>query len=70
MNATFRRGEQAVHRDLAQVLEPLVGYICAAERPKETLHCVLAVLRREVQEINRTAGNHMTRPCAPSLAVL
>ena len=41
--------------DLERVLEPLVGYICATERPKAALSQALAVLSNEVAQLNRAA---------------
>ena len=44
--------------NLAQAIEPLASYICAAERPKAALLTALAVLRREVAATNRVAVAH------------
>ena len=41
--------------DLERVLEPLVGYICATERPKAALNQAFAVLSNEVAQLNRAA---------------
>ena len=45
--------------DLAQVIEPLASYICAAERPQETLLSALGVLLAEVEGTNRAALMHV-----------
>jgi hypothetical protein len=46
------------NRELERFIEPLANYICAADRPKEALLSVLAVLRDEVQATNRAAVAH------------
>jgi hypothetical protein len=55
---------QATHnppnRDLAQVIEPLASYICAADRPRETLLSALAVLLEEVKATNSAALKHFS----------
>ena len=55
--------------DLAQVIEPLASYICAADRPRETLLCVLNVLFDELQGTHKATLMHFasrradSRPC-------
>ena len=55
--------------DLAQVIEPLASYICAADRPREALLSALAVLFDEVEETNRTALIHFSSVRADSLGL-
>jgi hypothetical protein len=50
---------QATENDLGQVLEPLVSYICAADRPKAVLNQAVSFLLREVNQINRAARLHL-----------
>ena len=40
------------------VLEPLVSYICAAERPRAALLTVYKALLAEVEQTNRAARAH------------
>jgi hypothetical protein len=44
---------------LKGVIEPLVSYICAAERPRTALLSALKTLCREVEQTNRTALAHV-----------
>ena len=44
--------------NLVRVIEPLASYICASERPRETLLSVLAVLKGEVAAMNQAALGH------------
>ncbi|HVW38086.1 MAG TPA: hypothetical protein VHB99_12300 [Pirellulales bacterium] len=41
--------------DLQRVIEPLVSYICATERPRNSLRLALAALVRQIDETNRSA---------------
>ena len=41
--------------DLQRVIEPLVSYICATERPRKSLRLALAALARQIDETNRSA---------------
>jgi hypothetical protein len=41
--------------DLQRVIEPLVSYICATERPRKSLRLALAALVRQIDETNRSA---------------
>lgn len=60
MNATNITLERTPSRDLAQVIEPLASYICAADRPQETLLSALAVLFDEVEGTNKAALMHFS----------
>jgi hypothetical protein len=51
--------QRTLKQDLAQVIEPLASYICAAERPQETLLSALTVLLDEVEGTNRAALMHV-----------
>jgi hypothetical protein len=42
--------------ELEQVVEPLVSYICATDKPQAVLVRALALLVNEVEQINRVAG--------------
>lgn len=44
--------------DLTPVLEPLASYICAADRPRETLRRVIEALFAEVRLTNDAALRH------------
>jgi hypothetical protein len=57
------------NRDLAQVIEPLASYICAADRPKETLLSALAVLLEEVKATNFATLKHFSCLRADSLGL-
>jgi hypothetical protein len=50
----------AADSHLKGVLEPLVNYISAANRPRATLKTALAVLLSEIEETNRAARAHVT----------
>lgn len=49
---------QRTNADLAQMIEPLASYICAADRPRETLRSALAALFDEVQGTHGVALMH------------
>jgi hypothetical protein len=57
------------NRDLAQVIEPLASYICAADKPKEILLSALAVLLEEVKATNSAALKHFLCLRAESLGL-
>ena len=57
------------NRDLEQVIEPLASYICAADRPRETLLSALAVLLEEVKATNVAALKHFSCLRADSLGL-
>lgn len=59
MNASPSR--LATRVDLEQVLEPLVSYICATDKPKTALFSALAVLRHQVDATNGDANAHFRR---------
>jgi hypothetical protein len=56
---------------LSQVIEPLASYICAADRPAETLKSVVARLLEEVKSTNAAAVRyyHVTSQHALELAL-
>ena len=60
MNATNLGLEPTADSDLAQFIEPLASYICAADRPREVLLSVLAALRNEVKQTNQAAHLHFS----------
>jgi len=59
----------AANRELTQVIEPLASYICAADRPRETLLSVLAVLFDEVQGTHKATLMHFAARRADSLGL-
>ena len=44
--------------NLERVVEPLVSFICATERPRAALASALAILFSEVEQTNRAASAH------------
>jgi hypothetical protein len=69
MNTTSITLERASNRDVTQVIEPLANYICAAERPRETLLSVLSVLFDEVGGTHKAALMHFACQRANSLGL-
>jgi len=69
MNATNAQLERAAKRDLTQVIEPLASYICAADRPRDTLLTALAVLFDEVQGTHKATLMHFAYRRADSLGL-
>jgi hypothetical protein len=59
MNEINHESVQATENDLEPMLEPLVNYICAADRPKAVLNQAVSFLLREVNQINRAARLHL-----------
>lgn len=57
-------------RQLAEVVEPLASYVCAADRPTEALRRVVAKLLEEVQATNAAAVRyfHVMSPQSFDLA--
>jgi hypothetical protein len=55
MKSLKRNLDQPATRELARVVEPLAGYISAADRPREALQSALAVLLDELDETHRAA---------------
>ena len=45
--------------ELTRVIEPLVSYICASERPRASLRTALAALLAEVKQTNSAARVHV-----------
>ena len=69
MNKTSIQVEKTKNRELAQVIEPLASYICAADRPRETLLSVLAALFDEVKGTHRATLMHLASHQAESLGL-
>jgi hypothetical protein len=44
--------------NLEKVVEPLVSFICATERPRAALASALAILFSEVEQTNQAARGH------------
>src|SRR5262245_43515123 len=59
MNRTFSNLGNASDDDLQGVVEPLASYICATNRPKDTLRRALAALLSEVNATNCAANMHV-----------
>ena len=57
------------NRDVAQAIEPLASYICAADRPREALLSVLSVLFDEVGGTHKAALLHFACQRANSLGL-
>ena len=55
--------------DLAQVIEPLASYICAADRPREALLSALSALFDEVQGTHKATLMHFACRRANSLGL-
>jgi len=49
------------------VIEPLAGYICAADHPRAALSLALSALRHQVEQMNRVARTHVARRRATSV---
>ncbi|MGE3241092.1 MAG: hypothetical protein AB7G28_15945 [Pirellulales bacterium] len=47
--------------ELERVVEPLVNYICATDKPKTALYSVLALLSRQIDATNGAATAHFRR---------
>jgi hypothetical protein len=59
MNAASYR--LSTPHELERVVEPLVNYICAADKPKTALFSALAALCRQVDATNGAASAHSRR---------
>lgn len=69
MSTIVHAPERTTNRDLAQFIEPLASYICAAERPREALLSALAVLFEEVEGTHRATLMHFACQRADSLGL-
>ncbi|MCE9553015.1 MAG: hypothetical protein K8T91_06510 [Planctomycetes bacterium] len=56
MNRLSLEPKRQLKCDLERVIEPLVSYICATERPKTALTRALALLVNEVEQTNQAAN--------------
>ncbi len=70
MKISRRQLESKSSENLSQVIAPLASYICATDRPRETLHSALAALVDAIKETNTAATLHVAalRPDSLSLA--
>lgn len=59
MNATAYR--PSCPSELERVVEPLVSYICATDKPNTALFSVLALLYRQIDATNGDATAHYRR---------
>jgi hypothetical protein len=69
MNASRIHRQPGSTPDLSQVIAPLASYICATDRPRETLFSALAALVDEVKETNSTALLHLASLRADTLGL-
>jgi hypothetical protein len=69
MNTINAERKQKSNRELAQVIEPLTSYICAADRPREALLSALAALFDEVQGTHKATLMHFACRRAESLGL-
>lgn len=70
MITTTQRPQRQTRGDLAAVIEPLVNYICAADRPREALLSAVAALKSSVRETNDAAWTHFAGVRADSLGLV
>jgi hypothetical protein len=69
MNTTNTQRNRTSNHDLTQVIEPLANYICATDRPRETLLSALAALFDEVKGTHRTTLMHFASQQVDSLGL-
>jgi hypothetical protein len=69
MNATHSQLQRTSNPALNQIVEPLANYICAADRPRETLLSALSLLFDEVQGTHRATLAHITAHHVDSLGL-
>jgi hypothetical protein len=50
--------ERTTQNELERIVEPLVSYICAAEKPRCVLLSAVSALFREVEATNKAAAAH------------
>lgn len=60
MHYTICNTERATGSELAQIVEPLVNYVCSAEQPRAALISALALLCDEVRQTHALAHSHLT----------
>ena len=66
MTPAHRHPRRTTAADLRRVIEPLAGYICAADQPGALLHLACSILLQEVADVTRAARAHVaTREPAP-----
>ena len=69
MNTISTKLQPTANTNLSQVVEPLAAYICAADRPRETLLSALSALFDEVQGTHRASLMHIASQRADSLGL-
>jgi len=69
MKTTQLQSRSTLNSDLAQVIEPLASYICAADRPRETLLSVLTQLFDEVAGTHKASLMHVASLQVDSLGL-
>jgi hypothetical protein len=74
MTQAVRTARRATAADLRRVIEPLAGYICAADRPRALLDLAYSILFHEVAEVTQQARAHVavrrTARTAPAVVEL
>ena len=66
MTASTRAARRTTAADLRRILEPLAGYICAADRPADALKLAYTTLLAEVAQVNRAAKGQVERYSHPT----
>ncbi|HET6327036.1 MAG TPA: hypothetical protein VFG04_20315 [Planctomycetaceae bacterium] len=69
MNISRMQRQSISNENLSQVIAPLASYICATDRPRETLHSALAALVEAIKETNTAAVLHVASLRADSLSL-
>ena len=69
MNTTNIAIERKTNHHLSQIIEPLANYICATDRPRETLLSALAALFDEVKGTHRATLMHFASQQVDSLGL-
>jgi hypothetical protein len=68
MNTLNFETGRAIPSELENVIEPLAGYICAADHPRAALSLALSALRHQVEQMNKVARTHVARRRATSIS--
>jgi hypothetical protein len=69
MNSTNTQIQKTTNHDLTKVIEPLASYICAADRPRDTLLSALSVLFDEIQGTHKATLMHFATSRVDSLGL-
>ena len=63
------QNQRTSNNDLTQIIEPLANYVCAADRPRDTLLSALAVLFEQVQGTHKATLMHFAYRRVDSLGL-